>query len=71
MRLNEVIDGEKVDSIDQNGGLIVVGIEQNHLNVYKINGNELIEINKIEIANHQLLKDHKREIKIKSENRIE
>ena len=63
------VDGERAHLIDQNG--LIIGIERNHLNVYKIDGNEWIKINKIKIYNQEIFTYHKIIIKIKSENKIE
>ena len=67
MRTNEAIqeievDGYEVHLIDQSG--LIIGIVLSDLNVYKLDGNELIKINETNIINPQ------REIKIKSGNRI-
>ena len=69
MRSNAVIivGSFQVHLIDQNG--LIFGIDySHHLNVYKIDGNELIKINKIVINN--LSNSERREIKIKSENKM-
>ena len=66
---NEVyIDGENVHLLDQKG--LIIGIVGYSLNVYKIDGNKLIDINKIKIQNLDKLKGHKKEIKLKSENKM-
>ena len=70
MRSNESInkrevDGGQVHLKDQNG--LIIGIEWRQLNVHKLDGSELKEINQIKILNQHLSVFDEIKIIIKSE----